>query len=181
MRFSLMAVAAAVVTLMAPAQVSADVVSATPSAFVLRAERVVQAPPDRTWAGLVRVGSWWNAEHSSSRVAHNLSLDPRAGGCWCERWRDGSVEHGRVIMAMSREGVRTLRLAAPLGPLQSMGVTAILTFVVTPDTAGAKILMTYRVSGDPSLGLDQVGPGVNEVMMEQYERLIRFVTSGSPD
>jgi uncharacterized protein YndB with AHSA1/START domain len=179
MRFLVLGLAMLTMAAVAPVA-RADVVSASPSAFVIHAQRTVSAPPDRVWNGLVQVGRWWNPEHSYSRDARSLSLDPRAGGCWCERWRGGSVEHGRVILVMNQEGVRTLRISAPLGPLQAMAVNAILTFTVTPDTAGAKIDMTYRVSGDPSLSLDQVGPGVNVVIMEQYERLIRFVTSGSP-
>jgi hypothetical protein len=61
-----------------------------------------------------------------------------------------------------------------------MAVNAILTFTITPVADGAKIEMTYRVSGDPALHLDQVGAGVNVVLTEQYDRLIRLVTSGSP-
>jgi hypothetical protein len=178
MRFAILGLAALIAFAVAPAR--ADVVSATPSAFVLHAEQTVSAGPAQAWAKLARVGDWWNSEHTYSRNSHNLSLDLRAGGCWCERWNGGAVEHARVLLVMNRDGVRTLRLDAPLGPLQEMAVNAILTFTVAPDPAGAKITMTYRVSGDASLSLDQVGPGVNGVIMEQYGRLIRLVTSGSP-
>ena len=85
-----------------------------------------------------------------------------------------------MLLVLNRDGMRMLRLDALLGPLQEMAVNAILTFTVAPDPAGAKITMTYRVSGDASLSLDHVGPGVNAVIVEQYNRLIRFVTSGSP-
>ena len=179
MRFLLLGLAFLAMAVGAP-MARAELVSASPGVFVLHAERTVSASPERVWNGLVRVGRWWDPEHSYSRDGARMTLDPRAGGCWCERWRDGSVEHGRVILAINQAGVRTLRVNAPLGPLQGMAVNAILTFQVSPDTQGAKIDMTYRVSGDPSLGLDSVGPGVNEVIMQQYERLIRFVTSGSP-
>jgi hypothetical protein len=179
MRFLVLGLALLAVAAGAPVA-WADIVSASPSTFVLHAQRTISAQPERVWNSLVQVGRWWDPEHSYSRDGRFMSLDPRAGGCWCERWRGGSVEHGRVILVMNQDGMRTLRIAAPLGPLQGMAVNAILTFTVTADTAGAKIDMTYRVSGDPSLSLDQVGPGVNTVIMEQYERLIRFVTSGSP-
>jgi hypothetical protein len=106
----------------------------------------------------------------------------RARGCWCERWAGGqSVEHGRVVLVMEHEGVRTLRIAAALGPLQSMGATGVLTYTVEPHPNGAKITMTYRVSGDAGLGLDQLAPIVDGVMMEQFGRLIRFSVSGSPE
>jgi hypothetical protein len=179
MRFAILSLAAWISCLAAPLA-RADVVSATPGAFVLHAEQTVSVSPAQAWTKLVRVGDWWNSEHTYSGNSHNLSLDLRAGGCWCERWNGGAVEHARVLLVLNRDGVRTLRLNAPLGPLQEMAVNAILTFTVAPDHAGAKIRMTYRVSGDASLSLDQVGPGVNGVIMEQYGRLIRLVTSGSP-
>jgi hypothetical protein len=111
-----------------------------------------------------------------------MRLDARAGGCWCERWGDGqSVEHARVVLVMEHEGVRTLRVVGGLGPLQEMGVSGVLTFTVAPDASGAKITMTYRVSGDPDLGLDQVAPLVDMVLLEQFQRLERYTASGTPD
>jgi len=179
MRFAVAALAFVAAGLAAdPAH--ADVVTATPGAFELRASQTVPASPERAWNALVRIGDWWGNEHTYSGNGRNMRLEARPGGCWCERWRDGGIEHGRVLLVMNREGVRTLRIEAPLGPLQEMAVNGILTFTIAPDAAGAKIDMTYRVSGDASLALDHVGPGVNNVMMEQYGRLIRLVTSGSP-
>lgn len=163
----------------APA-VASDLASSSPGAFVIHAERTVAATPDHVWAGLIHIGSWWDSAHTYSGAARNLTLDVRAGGCWCERWRGNSVKHAQVLMVMERDGVRTLRLEAPLGPLQAMAVNAVLTFTISPHPGGAKIEMTYRVSGDASLGLNQVGAGVNAIIGEQFERLVRLVTSGAP-
>ena len=158
----------------------ADIVGATPSAFEVHASEIVAASPERVWNKLVRIGEWWGDEHTYSGHGRNMRLDVRPGGCWCERWAEGAVEHGRVLLAMNRDGVRTLRLDAPLGPLQALAVNAVLTFTIAPDARGAKIDMTYRVSGDASLHLEQGGRDVNGVMMEQFGRLIRLVTSPSP-
>jgi hypothetical protein len=162
---------AAVVLFAAPAA-QAEVVAATPGAFLIRAERTVSMPPAQAWDRLIHIGRWWSSTHTYSGGARNLSIDSRAGGCWCERWAGGSIEHGRVIMVMDRDGVRTLRIAAALGPLQETGASAILTFAVTPDAAGAKISMIYRVAGDPDLDLDHMAAGVNGVLMEQFESLV---------
>src|SRR6185503_12202946 len=78
----------------------ADVVTATPGSFELRASQTVPASPERAWNALVRVGDWWNNEHTYSGNGHNMRLDLRPGGCWCERWRDGAIEHGRVLLVM---------------------------------------------------------------------------------
>ena len=121
----------------------------------------------------------WNL---AKACASALGLDPRAGGCWCERWSDGqSVEHLRVVAVMENEGVRTLRTVGGLGPLQAMGVSGVLTFTVAPDASGAKVAIEYRVSGEPGLGLDQFAAPVDSVLMEQFGRLSRFIATGTPD
>ena len=82
---------------------------------------------------------------------------------------------------MEHEGVRTLRIRADLGPLQERAVNAVLTFTVAPHASGAKITMSYRASGDPSLNLAELAPLVDMVLMEQFGRLSRYSASGSPD
>ena len=57
---------------------------------------------------------WWPSDHTLSGKAGNLSLDLRAGGCFCEEWDGGSVQHGTVLATMPGE---MLRLSAALGPL----------------------------------------------------------------
>lgn len=160
----------------------AEVASAGPGGFLIRAEATIVASPQRVWRALTRIESWWSPAHTYSGDAHRLHLDPRAGGCWCERWGGGqSVEHARVVLVMEHEGVRTLRLVGGFGPLQEMGAHGVLTFTIAPDPAGAKLTMTYRVSGGPGLGFDQLAPLVDGVLMEQFVRLTRYSASGSPD
>jgi uncharacterized protein YndB with AHSA1/START domain len=180
MRFIFAAAAFAAFFAAAPAW--AEVASATPNGFLLQAEAEVATTPERAWRAVGQIGRWWNGAHTYSGEGRRMQIDLRAGGCWCERWGDGqSVEHGRVVLVMEHEGVRTLRVNAPLGPLQEMAVNGALTFTVAPHANGAKITMTYRVSGDPALGLDQMAPLVDGVLVEQFGRLSRYSASGSPD
>jgi uncharacterized protein YndB with AHSA1/START domain len=169
----------AVLLLASPAR--AEVASASPSAFLISAEAEVAASPDKVWRDLTHIERWWSSAHTYSGDASRLRLDARAGGCWCERWDGQSVEHARVLLAMEHEGVRTLRVAGGLGPLQDMGVSGVLTFTVSPHANGAKLTMTYRVAGDAGLHLDQIAAPVDGVLMEQFGRLTRYSVSGSPD
>lgn len=162
-----------------PAQ--AAVTAASPSAFIIQNEINVSASPEQAWRALTQVGNWWNGDHTYSRDAHNLTLDARAGGCWCERWGHNSVEHMHVVMVMERGGIRTLRMVGALGPLQEMGARGFMTFTVTPRASGAKVTFAYRVIGDPALGLDHVAPAVDGVLMEQMARLARYTDRGSPN
>lgn len=174
--------ALAVLAAAIPSAARADLASVSPSAFLVQAETEVAVSEDRAWRALTRIHRWWGGEHTYSGDGGRMSLDLRAGGCWCERWGEGqSVEHGRVLLVMAHEGVRTLRLSGGLGPLQELGASGILTFTVAPHPSGAKITMTYRVAGDPALGLDQMAPLVDMVLMEQFGRLGRYSATGSPD
>lgn len=180
MRFAI--VIAFAVLMLWPSAARAEVAASGPSAFLVQAETNVPRSVDDAWRALVRVERWWNSAHTYSGDARRLRLDPRAGGCWCERWGDGqSAEHGRVVLVMTNDGTRTLRVMGGFGPLQEMGVTGVPTFTLTPDSNGAKVAMTYRVAGEPGLGLDQIAPPVDQVLMEQFARLARYIETGAPE
>lgn len=181
MRSIVAAAALAAALIFAPAA-RAEVAAASPTSFLIQTEIEVDASPDKVWRDLTRVDRWWDSVHTYSGDASNLRLDARAGGCWCERWgRNQSVEHMRVVAVMKRDGVRTLRAIGGLGPLQEMGVTGVLTFVVSPFANHAKLTVTYRVSGEPGLNLNAIAVPVDSVLMDQIARLRRYSTSGTPD
>lgn len=160
----------------------AEVAASSPSSFLIQAEVEIDAAPDKVWRDLARVDRWWNPAHTYSGDASNLRLDARAGGCWCECWGNRqSVEHMRVVAIMENQGMRTLRMTGALGPLQEMGVAGTMTFTVVPFANGAKLTMTYRVTGDPSLNLNAIAAPVDSVLMDQIARLRRYSTSGTPD
>lgn len=165
----------------APFPAYGEVSNATPSGFSVQAEALVSASPEQAWRSLLHIERWWSSAHTYSGDAGNLRLEARAGGCWCERWSGQSVEHARIVLVMEREGVRTLRAIGGLGPLQELGAAGVLTFTISADPRGAKITMTYRVSGDPSIGFGQIAAPVDGVLMEQITRLTHYIEAGSPD
>jgi uncharacterized protein YndB with AHSA1/START domain len=94
----------------------------------------------------------------------------QAGGCFCETVSNGgSIQHGRVIYAQPNEW---LRLDAPLGPLQEMPVTGVLTFKLAPAVGGGtQVTMTYRVAGGLTMETGKLAPLVDQVMRIQLDRL----------
>src|SRR5438105_14129671 len=77
---------------------SAVVVSAGDSGFEVLETATVAASPRDAYARLVDVAAWWNKAHTFSGDAANLSLEARAGGCFCERLKEGgSVQHLVVV------------------------------------------------------------------------------------
>jgi uncharacterized protein YndB with AHSA1/START domain len=150
----------------------AEVVQASADAFTVRHARQVPVPPAQVYASIGQVGKWWVASHTWSKSSANLSLDLRPGGCFCERWGEAGVEHGRVVMVMPNQIVR---LAASLGPLQEMAVTGALTFELQPNDGGTQVTVTYRVSGTPEHKFDAFAAMVDGVIGEQATALAAFV------
>jgi uncharacterized protein YndB with AHSA1/START domain len=156
----------------------AEVKESSADAFFLAYEGTVAAPTAKAYADIVQIGKWWSSEHTYSGKSTNLTLKPDAGGCLCERWKDGSVEHGEVLMAMPG---KMLRLRTALGPLQERALTGILTFFLKNEDSTTTLTVEYRVGGSSSSGLDQLAPSVDEVLGEQVARLRRYIATGNPE
>src|SRR3954463_6192657 len=101
-----------VVSLAVAVPVEAAVKQASSSSIQVEHDLPSDAAPAAIYKALGQVGRWWSDTHTWSGHAAHLSLAPRAGGCFCEVWADGSAEHGRVIQT-GRD--RLLRLQATLG------------------------------------------------------------------
>jgi hypothetical protein len=149
----------------AVAPAMADVKAKAPDGFVIQIKGEVALDRDAAWARLLDIGSWWNGGHTYSGDAANMKLDAMAGGCWCELWAGGEVEHGRVMLVMP---LSLVRLDAALGPLQEMGVSGAMTLTLSDGAAGGTaITLDYKVSGSSLSGLDGLADTVNQVLSEQ--------------
>jgi len=152
-----------------PQALWAGVTETRENAFSIQSIVTIKSAPATVFRELGEVSRWWDPEHTWSGSASNMSLQMQAGGCFCEKLADGgSIQHGRVIYV--QPGVM-LRLDSPLGPLQEMPVTGVLTFKLEPAAAGTLVTMTYRVSGALTMESAKLAPIVDSVMTTQLERL----------
>ncbi|PNQ00773.1 SRPBCC family protein [Sphingobium sp. SA916] len=166
------------VTMAAP--VHSAVTGSSDHGFAVENSVHISADAATVYRLLGQPGRWWNGQHTYSGDAANLSLDPVAGGCFCEKvpgkdGRPGSVEHGRVIQAQPD---RQLRLSGALGPLQAEAVTGTLTFDIAPDGEGARVGMSYVVGGYLRTGAAGIAPIVDRVLAEQLQGLKRAAEAG---
>ncbi len=141
-------------------------------AFTVVHSASVSVSPLHVWLTLTRPSRWWDSAHTWSGDAANLNIDTRAGGCFCENWKGGSVEHMRVVWVTAPS---ELRLSGGLGPLQSMAVDGLLSFTIKPQDAGSVIELVYHVSGDSTHQLSQISAAVDGVLGAQLQRLQKLL------
>jgi uncharacterized protein YndB with AHSA1/START domain len=156
----------------------ATVVEATSSGFLVQHEVTIRASANQVYRALLHVGAWWAPAHTYSGNSMNLSIDPKPGGCFCERLaHGGAVEH---MMVVNLQPDRLLRMTGALGPLQGSGLAGSLTFALTPDAAGTTLRVSYSVGGYMQGGVEKVAPAVDQVLGEQIGRLKQFAEGKSP-
>lgn len=164
MRQALFAVAVA----LAPLCARAEVKSATAESMLIEHRFTIAAPAARVWDALLHPERWWPADHTWSGKRENLSIEPSAGGCFCERWGDNAVEHGRVAMMMPG---KLLRLDAALGPLQELAISGVINVALEEKDGATTMVVTHRVSGDATHKLDAFAPVVDQVNGLQFGNL----------
>jgi uncharacterized protein YndB with AHSA1/START domain len=153
----------------------AEVKAAAEGRLDLETSLIVEASPDQVYAAIGRIGDWWDPAHSYGGVM-SVSLTP--GGCFCEALpQGGGVKHGEVVSAMPG---KLVRLSAALGPMQDWGVSAALTFTLTPvDDRHTRVTVTYKAGGFSAAQL-QAAPGIDAVISGQAGRLKTFAETGKP-
>ena len=172
-------IVAAILCLLAPLSSVADVVDSAGNGFTVKITTEIHAAPAEVYNKLVHnVGDWWSADHTFSGDSHNLSIEEKTTGCFCEKLANGGgVRHAEVMMFAPG---KALVLSGAFGPFQKLGAAAALSFVITPTADGSKLELDYAVGGYMPGGFDAVAPMVNSVLTEQVTRLKNLVETGTP-
>jgi len=170
--------AVAVVTLTLPAA-RPDVVDSSANGFTVKVMLNIKSPPDEVYQRLTQnVGDWWNPEHTFSRNSHNLTLDAKAMGCFCEKLpNQGSVRHLEVVYAAPGKG---LVLSGAMGPLQTMAAAGNMQIALAPVDGGTKLQVTYSVTGYLPAGMNTWAAPVSAMLTEQFTRLKDYIERGDP-
>ena len=176
MKRTLLLVVAALV--FAQAYAAAEIADSSSSGFTFKMTVNIQAPPDAVYKQLIAIGNWWNPSHTYSDDAHNLSIEEKPGGCWCEKLPNGGgVRHMEVVLLMPG---KLLVMRGGLGPLQSIAATGAMKISLFPATGGTRLDVRYIVGGYFPAGMNTLSGAVDEVLTEQFTRFKSFVETGSP-
>jgi uncharacterized protein YndB with AHSA1/START domain len=165
------------VAILTPVLARADVADSAANGFTVKLAVTIQAPPQDVYRRLVHnVGDWWDPMHTFSGDAHNLSIDDKPMGCFCEKLPSGGgVRHLEVVYA---DPGKRLVLSGGLGPLQSMAVTGSMTVQRDAASEGTKLAEVYTGTGYLPAGMNTWAAPVDSVLTQQFTRLKAFVENG---
>lgn len=156
------------------APVQAEVKDATPSGFTVENTRLVPVEPRIAWQALIDdVDRWWPKDHSWWGDASTLSIEAKAGGCFCEIAGARQAQHMQVTFV---DPGKLLRMTGGLGPLQGMGLHGVLEFRLAPEDGGTRITLWYRAGGYTPDDLSKFAPVVDRVQGVQLGGLADYLS-----
>ena len=171
MRTSIVLTAA--IAAMACGVVRAEVKDSAPNGFTIENSQVVPVDTRTAWKALVNdVGRWWPKDHTWWGDAGKLSIQPRAGGCFCEINGARQAWHMTVTFV---DPEHTLRMTGGLGPLQGMGLDGALEWRLAKVEGGTKITLWYRAGGYTPDDLRKFVPVVDQVQGLQLGGLADYL------
>ena len=157
---------------------AAEVADSSATGFTVKASFSIQAAPEEVYRKLIHIGDWWDSEHTFSGDAHNLTIEERPGGCFCEKLPNGGgVRHLEVLFVAPG---KALRMGGGLGPLQGIAASGSMTIKLTPADGGTKLETTYAVAGYLPAGMNTLAAPVDSVLTNQFVRLKNYVERGDP-
>jgi uncharacterized protein YndB with AHSA1/START domain len=157
---------------------SAEIVDSSANGFTVKETVNIQASPQDVYAKIFKIGDWWSSDHTFSHDAHNLSLEDKAGGCFCEKIPGGGgVKHMEVVYVAP---AKTVVLHGTLGPLQTVAATGSMQIQLSAADGGTKVDVTYAVSGYQAAGMNTWAAPLDGVLKMQLMRLKSLMEKGDP-
>jgi uncharacterized protein YndB with AHSA1/START domain len=158
--------------------VPAKVLDSTPAGFTVENSVIVPVDAKAAWNALVKdVDRWWPKDHSWFGKDGRFSIDPRAGGCFCEKAGARQAQH--MTVSFVDPGVM-LRMIGGLGPLQGLGLDGVMDWALAPADGGTRITLRYVAGGYATTDLVKFAPVVDQVQGLQLGGLAAFLSKGKP-
>jgi uncharacterized protein YndB with AHSA1/START domain len=168
----------ALVCACAPGWLAAEVADSSAGGFTLKQTYTIKATPQEVYRRIFKVGDWWSSQHTFSGDAHNLSIEEKAGGCFCEKMPNGGgVKHLEVVFLAPG---KSIVMHGGLGPMQTLAATGSMQFQLTAADGGTKLEVTYAVTGYLPAGMNTWAAPVDGVLNEQFTRLKSLIENGDP-
>ena len=169
---------AAVLFVLAAGWARAEVTDSAANGFTVKFAVTIQAAPTDVYRQLFHVADWWDPQHTFSHDSHNLSMEEKAGGCFCEKLpNQGGVRHMEVVYFAPGKAVV---MTGGLGPLQAIAASGSMSIRLTPADGATRLEVSYTVGGYLPAGLNTWAAPVDSVLQQQFTRLKNYAEHGDP-
>lgn len=156
----------------------AKVLDSSAAGFTVENSVIVPVDPKTAWAAFVdHVDAWWPKDHSWFGKAGKFTIEPRAGGCFCETAGDKQALHMLVTFV---DPAVLMRMSGGLGPLAGMGLTGTLDWKFEQVKEGTKITMHYVAGGYTTTDLKKFVAIVDQVNAIQLGGLGSMLNKKQP-
>ncbi|RTE87061.1 MULTISPECIES: SRPBCC domain-containing protein [Gammaproteobacteria] len=163
------AIVAVLTGLYLPLPSVAEVKSSSESGFHLEINQAIDTTPEVAYHHFVNdIAQWWLSSHTWFGNSENLSIEARAGGCFCELNGDQQAEH---MMVSFVDPSHKIMFTGGLGPLKGMGLNGALTFEFRTQT----VKVTYIADGYPTTNMQEFAPLVDNVLTEQMNSFSAYL------
>ena len=151
----------------------AEVKDATAAGFTVENAVLIPASPERVWQAMTAdIDHLWPKDHSWWGQAAKLSIDARAGGCFCEIAGAQQAQHLQVVFV---DPGKTLRMTGGLGPMQGMSLHGVADCTLPGEGTSNRVTWRYRAGGYSPDDLSALAPVVDKVQAQQLDSLARWL------
>ena len=147
----------------------AEVTEVSEQHFVISINTTIDVPSSKVYEQFIDIGEWWQDSHTWFGDATKMTIEAKAGGCFCER--NGEQQALHMTISQINPG-KSIHMTGGLGPLSSLAVNGYMTwtFEVTEDNT-TSLKLNYRVTGFVNQKTEDWAKAVDGVLMQQVGNL----------
>ena len=137
--------------------------------FLIKIETTIKAPREEVYQQFLKIGQWWESNHTWVGDASKMHIEPKANGCCGEVNGDKEALHMVISTVIPNQNVQ---MVGGLGPLQSMAVQGHMSWSFKEPAKGMTTLsMTYLVKGFVGEESEMMAKAVDSVLNTQIKNL----------
>lgn len=155
--------------LLATVAAKAEVSEVSEQHFTITINTTINAPSSQVYDQFVKIGEWWQDSHTWFGDASAMTIEPKAGGCFCERNSEQQALH--MTISHISPG-NSIHMTGGLGPLASLAVNGYMTwnFEATENNS-TNLKLNYRVTGFVNQKTEDWAKAVDGVLKQQVGNL----------
>lgn len=155
--------------LLATVAAKAEVSEVSEQHFTVTINTTINASSSQVYDQFIKIGEWWQDSHTWFGDASKMTIEPKAGGCFCERNGKQQALHMTVSQINPNASIH---MTGGLGPLSSLAVNGYMTWSFEEtENKITNLKLNYRVTGFVNQKTEDWANAVDGVLQHQMGNL----------